>query len=134
MSKTNYLYIATLNLWQPGFENHALVASFDTVSAMIESIGFTTYKECAEACNQLCSMYVKQLNELNGDKFVMAWESNPKDGKETHITPEQFWQSGEIVRLYVVNKDNDLKLHTALDPLVQASVFVDKHYRGQVHN
>lgn len=127
MLAKNFSYQAQLQLSHENFKKHSLRQLCSGVGALLESEGFTEYKACAEALNDLAHDLIDTLTEQNDNKkFIIAWETNPTDGKGTHITPAEYWAKGEIVKFYVIEQTAEPITSSNLNPMLAASILASE--------
>ena len=130
MIENNYTYVARLQLDHSNLALHPLRKSDTGKAAMLESEGFSSYKPCAEALNILAHDLIDQLIESTKKEFIIAWETNPKDGKATHLHPVDQWSSGEVIKFYVIEKTETPVTLQNLNPMLAASIMVSTTERS----
>ena len=126
----NFSYLAKINLNHINLENHQLKTDFSAEGILIESEGFNTYKPCADSLNILANKLIEQLTKLTKKQFTVAWETHPKDGKSTHITPIDQWEDGHILKFYVIEKTDDPITLENLNPMLSAAIVASKSQRA----
>ncbi len=95
--------------------------------AVFSSNPFTEYKECVSNCANMMSEILKQIHDTTGENYILIWESNPAlDESDSKTGNLKEWDPTEILRFYVLNKDDIHSNRTVLTPMMSSIYEADK--------